>query len=412
MKCLGLSGFGFLMLLSTVDLSFAQNAPPRVVQAVLTEPGATPFHLSAAITERADFSEHTDLELYWVSPTKWKRTITSQDFSQTLVVNGDKVFEQDSDDYFPIGLQALATALVDPRPALEAWKPGDELRTKANGWSNESGSVCNPQRTMCAMGRFGLMETVGAPGQFLTFTDYRPFGKQRVARLVSYKIDQGDSLQARVTDLEQMASIDEKLFAIDNLTPKDKQIRVETLTQAELAEQALQPMDIIWPQVLDGRTSGETSYLVSIDHTGQVRDVLPLDVAIERANDSAIRQIKRWKFKPLIQDGVTAQMEGILKFQFNTRAYGPPDMLDDAEARKLATNIVDPTFPDGATSGSACAIRVAVDADGQVIEQIAGDCVSGLYQPCSAAIGKWKFSPIQQDGKSLPYRAEIQFRVP
>lgn len=334
-------------------------------------------------------------------------------FFATLIVNGDKVSEQDSDDYFPIGIQALATALVDPRPVLQAWRPGDQLLTKANGAADESGRVCfNPQKTMCGVGRFGLMETVGAPGQFLTFSDYKPFEGKRVARLLTYKIDQGDSLQARVTDLEEMANIDERLFTIGDPTPKNKQIKVTTLTQAELAEHALQPMDIIWPQVLDGRTSGETSYFVSIDRAGQVRDVLPLDVAIERANDSAVRQIKRWKFKPLMADGVPVQMEGVLKFEFNTRAYGPPDLLADTEARRLASNIVDPDLPATIPSGSTCAIRIAVDADGGLIEQIAGDCAPAMYRLCSQALGKWHFSPIVQGGKSLPYRAEIMFRAP
>lgn len=409
----GLLALGVLVVLQAEPPVAAQATAPSVVQAVLTEGGQVPFHLSAAITEHADFNEHIDLELYWVSPSKWKRTITSQNFSQTLIVNGDKIFEQDSDDYFPIGLQALATALVDPRPALQAWRPGDELLTKANGAADESGRVCfNQQRTMCGMSRFGLMESIGAPGQSFTFTDYKPFKGKRVARFVMYKIDQGDSLQAKIIELEEMKKVDGALFAIDQPTPKEKQLRVETLSQEQLSEQALQPMDIIWPQVLDGRTSGKTSYFVSIDRTGQVRDVLPLDVAIERANDSARRQIMRWKFKPLLRDGVPVQASGVLQFNFNTRAYGPSEMLNDADARKLATDIVEPTFPAGTASGSTCAVRLAIDSDGQIIEQIAGDCVPGLFLTCSKAIGKWKFSPILKDGKALPYRAEVVFRVP
>lgn len=416
MKSIKLSGLSlaFLAICPIAHrVSAQQTLTPTVVQAVLTEPGAVPFHLGATITERADFNEHIDLEMYWASPTKWKRTITSQNFSQTLVVNGDKVFEEESDDYFPIGLQALATALVDPRPALQAWRPGDELLTKANGAAAESGMVCfNQQRTMCGMSRFGLMESIGAPGQSFTFTDYKPFKGKRVARSVMYKIDQGDSLQARVTELEEIKKIDDKLFAIDHPTPKEKQLRVEILTQKQLGALALQPMEIIWPQVLDGRTSGRTSYFVSIDRMGQVRDVLPLDVEIERANDSARRQIMRWKFKPFLEDGVPAQVSGVVQFNFNTRAYGPSEMLNDADARKLANNVVEPTFPPGAVSGNSCAVRLAIDSDGQIIEQIPGDCGAGLFLTCSKAVGQWKFSPIIKNGNALPYRAEVVFRVP
>src|SRR5258708_40104715 len=117
-------------------------------------------------------------------------------------------------------------------------------------------------------------------------------------------------------------------------------------------------MVIIWSQVLEGHMGGETSYFVSIDLEVQVGDVLPLAVAIERANDSAVRQIRRWKFKPLVKAGVTLQMEGVLQFAFNTRAYAPTDMLKDEEGRKYATNIVEPDYPTGAAAASTCAGRV------------------------------------------------------
>lgn len=391
----------------------ADQSAPSIVQAVLTPPGSPPFHLSAAITERTDFNEHIDLEMYWVSPNKWRRTIVSQDFSQTLVVNGDKVFEQDSDEYFPLGLQTLANALVDPRPLLDLWRPGDQLVTKANGASDESGKTCfgsNP--TMSLMTRNGLTEIVGVPGHSVTFSDYREFKNRRVAGLVTVKIDQGDSLQARLTDLEELSSVDDKLFEIAIPTPKDNQLQSVVVSQAELGQQALQPLDIIWPQVLDGKTTGETSYYVSVDRTGQVREILPLSVAIERADDSARRQIMRWKFKPFLKDGIPVQVEGVLELPFNTRAYGPPNMLSDAEGRKLASNIVEPMFPEGIAPGSSCAIRIAIDSDGGLIEQIAGDCAPGMYQLCSHALGKWHFSPIVQEDKQLPYRAEIMFRAP
>jgi len=401
------------LLLGTADLWATEGQAPTVVQAVLTESGTPPFHLSAAITERADFSEHIDLEIYWVSSTKWRRTITSQEFSQTLVVNGEDVFEQNSDDYFPVGLQTLAMAVVDPRPILDAWRPGDQLVTKANGKADESGKVCfDPQSKVCGYSRSGMMETVGSPGHTVTFSDYRPFSNKRVARLVTYKIDQGDSLLARVTVLEEIKNIDESLFKIRVRTPKEGQVRTVALSQTELAQQALQPSEIIWPQVLDGKTSGETSYFLSVDKKGQVREVLPLSVAVERADDSARRQVMRWKFKPLLRDGVPLQVESVVNFQFNTRAYGPTEMLTDAEVRKLASDIVDPTFPAGTPSGLTCAIRVAIDSDGGLIEQIAGECAAGLFTPCSHTLGKWKFSPIVQDGKSLPYRAEIDFKTP
>ncbi len=49
-----------------------------------------------------DSSYHAQVEEYWVSPTKWKRTIESPHFSQTLVVNGDAVSEQGHGRLLPL----------------------------------------------------------------------------------------------------------------------------------------------------------------------------------------------------------------------------------------------------------------------------------------------------------------------
>jgi hypothetical protein len=86
------------LLLSAIT-GVGQSVPDaQVVQAWLTEPGSTPFYLQAVITERSDPNEHIDVEMSWLTPDKWKRTIKSEEFSQTLIVNGEKVFEEDSAD--------------------------------------------------------------------------------------------------------------------------------------------------------------------------------------------------------------------------------------------------------------------------------------------------------------------------
>ena len=393
--------------------SFAasQGAPgPRVEQATLIAPGSSPFYLQAVITERGDPDERIEVEMSWVAPDKWKRTIRSAEFSQTLIVNGDKVFEQESDDYLPLAIQVLTTAMVDPKPIIAALRPGDVARTKANGGSDESGRVCFGK--MCFKRGIGLVETVAGPGRSVTFTDYRPFKNKRVARQLSYQIDPGDSYQARVTTLGELTS-DNTEFAIHEPTPKEKQIRCMILAEAQLRALALQPTEIIWPQVLeDNNISGETSYYLSVDRTGQVHEVLPLSVSVERADDSARRQIMKWKFKPVMKDGVAVQAEAILNFHFDTRAYGPTKPLTDAEVRKLATNMREPVFPDGGLSGSPCSIRIAVDAEGKLIEQIPVEGSGDVALACMKAIGRWQFSPIVEDGKPRPYRGEISFRVP
>jgi len=406
---------GIVCLAMFVPLATGQGAPAAVlVQGKLTEPDATPFHLQAVVTENVDPNVHVDVEMFWVAPDKWRRTIKSDEFSQTLIVNGEKTFEQDSDDYFPLGIRVLATALVDPTDVVNALRPGDLVRTKANGKADESGKRCAPSGGACIVDSpYGLLEWVGAAGHQVDFTDYQVFKGKRMARQLRYLIEIGDFLQAKVTTLEELKNEDESLFAVPEPTPREKQNRTVILTEPELRALAAQPMDIIWPQILDDpRTTGDARYYVSVDRSGNVREVFPRRVSFKEADDSVRRQIMKWKFKTPVKDGMPVQVEALMDLTYETRAYGPSSLLTDEQARKLASNIVEPIFPPGTKSGSTCAVRIAVDQDGNVIQRHGGDCAPGLFESCSNAMDKWHFSPILDNGKQLPYRAEILFRAP
>jgi hypothetical protein len=353
------------------------------------------------------------VEMYWVASDKWRRTIESRGFSQTLIVNGNKVFEQDSDSYFPLGLETLVTAMVDPKPLLDAYRPGDTLLTKANGASDESGLICyDPGHKLCARSFIGLMETVGAAGHSVEFSSYQDFDGKRIARRLVYMVSVGDFLTAQITDLEEPRHPKKSLFAIRRPTPREKQIRSVTLEEAELRSLAVEKPEIIWPQVLDGAITGKASFYLAIDRQGKLREVLPLKTDNERSNDSAIRQILRWKFKAAVRDGHPVQAEGILTFDLNTRAWGPADTLSDAEARKLATNTVEPAIPAGmAPPGSVYKLWIAVDSDGVVIEKIKSEGPPQLFGPIDRALQQWHFSPILESGQPRPYRALLEFHI-
>jgi len=384
---------------------------PVVVQATLTAAGNVSFHLKAVITEGHDPTAIGHVEIFWAAPDKWRRTIQSEDFSQTLVVNGDSVFEDDSTPYFPLGLQTLVTAMVDPKPILEAVRPGDRVMTKANGSANESGLLVYGRIAMRSRG--GLSELVGASGHSVDFRDYQEFEGKRVARLLINGVGVGEFLNAQVTELKRLKNHDDSLFQITRPTPKEEQIRSARLPENEFRNLVLESHEIIWPQVLDGATTGAETFYLSVDRSGQVREVLPLHTANERTNDSARRQLIKWKFKPALKDGIPVQAESILAFTLNTRAWGPSAPLNDTEVRGLVSNAVEPVFPHGkVASGDSCSVMVAIDSEGYLIEAIPGTGTPGLFQACYQAISKWHFRPILQDGEPRPYRAEIKFQVP
>jgi hypothetical protein len=387
---------------------------PKIEQGTLIAPGNLPFKLKATFTEGNDPDPVGHVEILWVAPDKWRRTLDADHFSQTLIVNGERVFEQDSDDYFPVGLNALVTAMVDPKPILDAHRLEDRLTAKANGQSSESGMICfGPNETLCGFGRNGLTEIIDAPGHSIIFSRYVSFNGVRVARLLTDSVGVGEFLRAQITDLDELKNPDESLFAVPDPTPKEKQIRSFIFPEAEFRALAVDTPEIIWPQVLDGRTTGTASFYISIDRMGKVREVRPIRTDNERSNDSARNQILRWKFRPAVKDGTPVQAEAVLTFTLNTREFGPPAILSDAEVRKLVPNVVDPVISPGtAPSGATFSLWVAIDSDGNLIEAIAEDGPPALWKPCYEAIRKWNFSPIMENGQARPYRAELKFQAP
>jgi hypothetical protein len=402
-----------ILLVSTAARGQLGPTTPVIVQGTLTAPGNPSFYLKANLAEPDDQEPSGHMEMFWVNASKWRRSVQFHDFSQTIVVNGKEVFEQDSDDYFPVGISFLISAITNPKVILNAHRPEDGSETKANGRASESGIACyGPNSTLCVKNRYGLSEMVGMPGNTVDFSRYEKFKGMRIARVVTDTEGVRDFVRAEIIELKELKDADESLFAVPNPTPNEKQIRTVVLADTEFRALAIESPQIIWPQVLDGQTTGTASFYIAIDRRGTVREVRWVHTDNERSNDSARNQIMRWKFKPATVDGLPAQAQSILTFPLNTRQFGPADILSDADARKLVSNMVDPVFPAGTASGTSFSLWVAIDADGHLIEAIHADGPPALWDSCYGAVRQWQFSPIMENGQPRPYRAKLRFVVP
>lgn len=390
------------------------NPNHDVMQSVLVSSGTKPFHLQATITMGQEHAAFAKVELFWIAPDKFRRTIESPDFTQTLIQSGADVSEQNSSDYFPLALRTLVTAMVDPRPILDAIRPGDLVQTRANGEVNPNGLTCfGPKKNLCVQDPNGFHETVAASGHSVAFYRYLRFQGKEVARLITNAPRLGEPLLTlEITTLEPVITPDPTLFTIPQPTPKADQLQFVTMEEANLRKQMVGSPEIIWPQPLDGAEHGPASFYVSVDRSGRVREVKQLYTANERTNDSAISQILKWRFEPLRRDDIPAQLDGILSFTLDTRAWGPKLPLSDAEARKLASNIVEPEIVKAQyPAGTVYTLWAAVDSEGRLIEVMAGDGPHELFKPCYGALRQWQFAPLMQDGQPRPYRANIIFHV-
>ena len=407
-------------------VSIGQAVDNAVQQSKLTLAGGVPFHLKAHITNTgtANPEYSADVEEYWVSPEKWRRTVKSAGFSQTLIVNGDKVSEKLTGDYYPFWLHDMVTALFDPLPMADQLKqmqgqleiPEDSAKSNSCVNMQVKVGIAPAQNNLglafCFGGKGGLLQAVITPGYKAQFDNYLPFKKKMVARTIQAEFEPGLVLTAKVTELAELPSPDEKLFTIDAATPATEQMKTIQVTEDSARALALNTPPMVWPTVREGKTEGVMSVYVSVDRSGHIREVWPLVSNNLELNQAAREQLLRWQYKPYNNGGLS-QMEAVLTFAFATRIENPIPVLGDAEARKLATRVVEAVVPPGkARKGTKFTLRISVDEAGKALTvQNLNKVAPALYTAGTAALKQWRFRPYMNHGKPDRFYADITFQV-
>ena len=407
-------------------VSIAQAADHAVQQSKLTLADGAPFHLKAHIanagTPRPEYS--ADVEEYWVAPEKWRRTVQSAGFSQTFIANGDKVSEKLTGDYYPFWLHDLVTALFDPLPMVNQLKlmqgqleiPEDSAKSSSCMNMQFKVGTASAQNSVplafCFGGKGGLLQAVITPGYKAQFDDYLPFKKKMIARTIKAEFAPGFILTAKITQLAELPSADDKLFTIDSVTPASEQMKTIQVTEDSARALALNTPAIAWPPVREGKTEGVMSVYVSVDRTGHVREVWPLVSNNLELNDAAREQLLHWQYKPY-NNGGPSQMEAVLTFAFATRIENPIPVLSDAEARKLATRVVEAVVPPGKSpKGTKFTLRISVDETGKALTvQNQNKVAPALYTAGASALKQWRFRPYMNHGKPDRFYADITFQV-
>lgn len=422
-----LCGIPLLSASGQQTISISEVAQRAVELSQLTQPGSTPFHLKATIVESTnpDSDYKAEVEEYWLSPTKWRGAVSSPHFSQTVIQNGDSISEQDTGDYYPFWLRDLVTAIFEPLPMLDQLKQvTGKMRAPSGGAQSNSCSrfqqmVGVPPAQMsefsvfCFEGSHGLLELVVTPGYDAEFKDYKEFNGKFVARRIVTDPEPGTTIEAKITSLDEFSAPSDDLFITLQPTPQANRLTSVRVDEALLRSNPVSAPEIVWPAVRDGKTSGALSMYVSVDRNGHVRETWPLNSDNARLDDGVRAQVMKWHFKPVLENGIPVQAESIFTFSFDTKTADAIPVLSDAEARALATNIVEAVVPSGtAKSGTRFTVRVSVGTDGKLegvgnINNLPDPLFLAGYQ----AVRKWRFKPYVLDGKPDEFKADITFQV-
>jgi hypothetical protein len=407
-------------------VSMGEAVEHALQQSKITAPGGKPFHLKAhvAATDPRQQEYSADVEEHWLAPDKWRRTVRSAGFSQTLIANGNQLSEKLTGDYYPFWLRDLVRALFDPLPMADQLKamhtqveiPEDSTKSNTCVTVQSRAGIAPVQNTLsyafCFGGKLGLLHAVSTPGYRAQFAGYQPFQEKLVARTISADFAPGLTIAATVTELAPLANPDQAMFAVESPTPAAEQMRSVQVAEDMARALALNTPAIVWPPVREGQSSGVLSMYVSTDRNGRVREAWPLCGDNPALEDAAREQLLHWQYKPYTNSGLS-QMETILTFAFTTRIENPIPVLTDAQARKLATRIVEAVIAPGkARQGTRFTLRISVDEAGKAQSVLNPHRVApALYSAGSAALKKWRFRPYMNQGKPDRFYADVVFVV-
>ncbi|MDR3724470.1 MAG: hypothetical protein P4K83_08295 [Terracidiphilus sp.] len=294
-----------------------------------------PFHAILAIgSPDSPFSGR--VEVWWAAADKYKSVISSPAFSQTRIVNGSQVMESDSGDYFPRWLETFKDAILDPIPMIGNFRGrsgtvmlGSQINRSCAGRDDRADGRTDwiTWGSICFSGSQPHLLSVQTTNFNLEFGDWKSFGKKQIAH--TYKTDVLDhkEIEARLTKIEELHDVSSEFFAITIPTPSGQQIKSEFVsTQKE--EGLLENAPVIdWPTVHEGKTDGYMIVYARTDRTGRVRETAKHNSDNPGLESFGMEQALRYKFKPLLVNGVAEQMEMPLVLHFSTKIADPLPFL-------------------------------------------------------------------------------------
>jgi hypothetical protein len=373
-----------------------------------------PFHAVMEIgTAGTDYSGR--VEVWWSESTKYRLLVQSPKFSQEKVVNGDHVSEKDQGDYFPRWLENFVLAVLDPVPMAGNFRGrggavtiGPQITGSCLRRDDRPGGITD-QLTwgiVCFGGSEPLLESVLTTNMSMEFKDWRKFDQKQIARVYSTYVLDYKPVLGQLTALEEIKKPDEDMFTVTGVTSADQRIStmfVSTLREESLVEKA--PV-IEWPSVREGKTEGYMIVYARTDRTGQVRETAKHNSDQPGLESFGMEAALKYKFKPLVVDGVPQQMEMPLVLHFTSRLEDLVPILTVDQMKKQMNGCEMIEMPRGTPTRI---VKVSVNEDGKLTGQ--GPMPNAVgSNPVTAirSLNGCSFLPYLVNGKATYYHGYVE----
>jgi hypothetical protein len=375
----------------------SENIQNRIKDAVkrstLNQSGTKPFHLKATLApsfERDKDSGRTgEIEIWWASPTQWKREVRSPEFHQIQIVNGTQLWQKNEGQYFPEWLRNIAVELVDPIPdlerILEQVKSG-EIRNLAGqtsvSWTtlSSNGTVQKGMGAGLALNdRTGLLfygSDLGWGAEFQNYTDFH-------GRMVAQTVKAGSpEVTAKVVALEDLGDIPTDFFDTHRDGGDTQPLQAVVVDEIALRRNLLPGEPLTWPPLQDGPLEGILTTEVVIDREGKVRDSGTIVTDNPGVSDAARTQITKMQFKPYLVNGVPVQVISRITMQFKTVRPAGTETFESARSYFEHGRLT--AFP-SAGNGTAYILHAEFEAKGS-----SGTIEHGRYEDTWAKNDQWR----------------------
>ena len=331
---------GFTLSVHGEDLS--GRIRKAVQRSTLNQPGTKPFHLKATLApsyERDNSSGRTgEIEIWWESPTKWRREVHCPVFKQVEIVSDGHIWQKNDGEYFPEWLRQTAIEIINPIPSLQeileqikGAEVRDRMGTTYITWMipSSDGKVQSWMgATVAITDNSGLLFYGGGSGWGGLFHDFTDFHGRMVAQTVAVG---SPEVTAKITMLEDLHDVS-NLFDL-TVAGGDAQPLETVLVDEPMLRKNLLPMQApAWPPLKDGPLQGTITTEIIVDRSGKVRDLGTLVSTNPGINDIARQQIEQMQFQPFQQNGVPVQVVSRITLPFNTIRPRGMETFDTARA--------------------------------------------------------------------------------